>query len=62
MAKWFSKKVQKYRYIGFVYVIAVFFLLPFSLIYFDKKEIIKTNFDKKIEIKHKKNVTATLSG
>ncbi len=34
MAKYFGRHVQKYRYLGFAYVILIFFLIPFSLIYF----------------------------
>ncbi len=44
LSRYFSRRVQRYRYIGFAYVIILFFLIPFSLIYFNnyivtKKEI-----------------------
>ncbi len=34
MAKYFGRQVQRNRYLGFAYVILIFFLIPFSLIYF----------------------------
>ncbi|MDN5215983.1 Na/Pi symporter [Fulvivirgaceae bacterium BMA12] len=41
LARYFSRKVQQFRYIGFAYVIILFFLLPFSLIYFNKDKVSK---------------------
>lgn len=46
LAKSFSRKVEKYRYLGFAYVIFIFFLAPFSLIYFNKGAITKSYFNK----------------
>jgi sodium-dependent phosphate cotransporter len=60
LAKAFSRKVQQYRYIGFVYVIVLFFILPFSLIFFYKKNNSITDNIKQTEIKHNNHVTETL--
>ncbi len=40
MAKYFGGLVQRQRYVGFMYIIILFFLLPFSLIYFNKDRLV----------------------
>ena len=36
LARYFSKTVQRHRYVGFAYIILLFFLIPFTLISFNK--------------------------
>ena len=39
LARYFSKTVQQHRYVGFAYVILLFFVIPFALISFNKYTI-----------------------
>lgn len=39
LARYFSRKVQQHRYVGFAYIILLFFLIPFTLISFNKYSI-----------------------
>ena len=39
LARYFSKTVQRHRYVGFAYVILLFFVIPFALISFNKYTI-----------------------
>ncbi len=36
LAKWFGKQTAEYRIIGFLYILFMFFVIPFTLIYFNR--------------------------
>ncbi|MEM8895956.1 MAG: Na/Pi symporter, partial [Bacteroidota bacterium] len=36
LAKWFGKQTAEYRIIGFLYILFMFFIIPFTLIYFNR--------------------------